>query len=877
MKRLLLSLILGTLSLGTFAQEAFYIYRNDGDFNGFFYDEVVEMRYSKLALDSVEHEQYVTYEVELADTVYRIPLAAIDSIGFQQPEIRFNPKVKWMEQEGLCQYVIDASQSGVAFKNIPENMIPQVGDVLLGLPTDSIAKEKYVEGSFCCIIDKVNKYDSGVVMAFGHAADQLSDVFDQFITIEEVATDTLGNVLYRRIAGCTPEGLPRNIKAESGESSLNLINFEATLTRQWQPSDDSSVELTADVGVVLTFRAIYDISWSRFFVSLEHDLVVKTKPSIGLSVSKGFEFDTGELLPVGEILFPATCPMFAINPLPSFFLRGEGKLETRLNMPQVRIGIGQHYVMDSRTFFPITLGLHLGPDENETPTSEMLDLTAQATLSGYVQAGIKFHGDIFTASWMKKIFRVYIGTLLYVGPKVSGEYKVSMDMWQMEGAYLYETLTNSHLNIALLSLDLEAKGSASLFGKEAEKKFFDKNWSFLTDTIHLAPRIKELTADSHDGVVDFCLTTYPDKLLGYCWGEIAISDGEQELQRIGNFSFSSKDSIFTCSASTAGLKAEGYDAYLILHCGSYPEISFEDFVWGLGRTAFTPAPEMNMNTEYLHFGARDNLQKVVTFTTNCRKENIRLYNSLSWLKGGSIQTIDEQAGKYCAVLNATENYSLFDRTCPKSAQPAIILWVGSQKFSYPIEVYQDAPELTNVRLNVYGALYFGSIGSNGHPFTFPDTIVTATRTGDNKVEISGSCTIREYKETGASYTKNYTETVTKRTISCCIEKLDSLDQYRKFTNGQITDIKVYESGSKNTYTNEVDVQQKTMTNKSVTFNDIIQEHKYVDQESFTIVPSTSSYDYTVLVGSGTDEHYISQIPTAGSYFDLNINVNPPAE
>ena len=100
-KHLFGHLTIGLLLIGSFAQaqEAFYIYRNDGDFNGFFYDEVVEMRYSKIGVDSVENDMFVTYEVELADTMYRIPLAAIDSIGFQQPEIKFNPRVKFI---GKC-------------------------------------------------------------------------------------------------------------------------------------------------------------------------------------------------------------------------------------------------------------------------------------------------------------------------------------------------------------------------------------------------------------------------------------------------------------------------------------------------------------------------------------------------------------------------------------------------------------------------------------------------------------------------------------------------------------------------------------------------------------------------------------------------------
>ena len=46
------------------AQEAFYIYRNDGDFNGFFYDDVKSMRLSKIDLDLTERDEYVVQEIE---------------------------------------------------------------------------------------------------------------------------------------------------------------------------------------------------------------------------------------------------------------------------------------------------------------------------------------------------------------------------------------------------------------------------------------------------------------------------------------------------------------------------------------------------------------------------------------------------------------------------------------------------------------------------------------------------------------------------------------------------------------------------------------------------------------------------------------------
>ena len=91
-KKSVIRFSLFTLSLFTtpaMAQDAFYIYRNDGEFDGFFFDDVIRMGYSKIDPQGVEHEEYVIQEIETADSLFRIPLCAIDSIGFQQPEIIF--------------------------------------------------------------------------------------------------------------------------------------------------------------------------------------------------------------------------------------------------------------------------------------------------------------------------------------------------------------------------------------------------------------------------------------------------------------------------------------------------------------------------------------------------------------------------------------------------------------------------------------------------------------------------------------------------------------------------------------------------------------------------------------------------------------------
>ena len=761
--RLIMCLVLGTLSLGTYAQDAFYIYRNDGDFNGFFYDEVIEMRQSKTGVDSIEYDRWVTQEVVLADTIYRIPLAAIDSIGFQQPEIRFNPRVKFMEQEGLCPYVMAANEFGVTFQDLPANLVPQVGDVLIGLPTDSVAKDKYDEGSFSCVVEQVNDNGGGSLRVTGHAVEQLSDVFEQYITVEQIGVTQEGKIV-RRIAGCTPDGFPRaKIQQVSGNSELKLIDFESTFTRTWNPTDNSAIELSAQIGLVVKFRAAFNVTWTRFMASLSQDMVIKTKPALAMSVSQGFEFDSGELLPCDEILFPAACPIFGINPIPSLFLRGEGKLEAKLNMPQVRLGVGQHYTIDSNSWFPVSLGLHLVPDENKEVPADMLDLSEQVAFSGYVQTGMKFSGDIFTASWIKKIFRFALGTYLYAGPKVSGEFVVSADIpteegQTFEGASSYETLKQSHLDLALISLDLEAKGHFSVFSKEGEKKFFDKNWSFLTGSIFLAPQISTpMNAMVGDNQVRLRLNVGEGRTLGYCRVEIGIFENSStEIDRIGHFDVTSvtkeqAEEGFYAVYPFGDLEAKGYSAVPIVHVGGLGEF----VLWEYAVTFAVPYT-LEVLTPSVTFGAKTGLKQAISIKTNARKEDIMFAHGTYWAILDTIITVDENEGRYDLVIKAEQNTTLFDREVTGEYISKVVVGSFNKRKEFPIEVYQQAPDLSNVQVEGRGFWhYLGDDGWYDGYNTEYRGAVTATRRGDNTVIIDGTYTEDSNTETNKDQ-KTYT-------------------------------------------------------------------------------------------------------------------------
>lgn len=135
MKRSLhLIILLVAFALNGMAQtigEAFYIYRNDGGFNAFFRDEVDSIAYSHYDLDSLYYDENVTQLVYTADSLYRIPLVAIDSVGFVTPETEYKPEVIPLVGD-IRNYVVSSDSMTVFFRqDTPVSILPKVGDKLV--------------------------------------------------------------------------------------------------------------------------------------------------------------------------------------------------------------------------------------------------------------------------------------------------------------------------------------------------------------------------------------------------------------------------------------------------------------------------------------------------------------------------------------------------------------------------------------------------------------------------------------------------------------------------------------------------------------------------------------------------------------------------
>ena len=110
--------------------DALYIYRNDDDFNAFLREEVDSMVYSYYDADSVLHNDIVSQVVYTEDSIYVIPLAAIDSVSFVQPETIYSQDV--MHISLFKNYVTRVDGKTLYISgNIPSSLKPEVGKIII--------------------------------------------------------------------------------------------------------------------------------------------------------------------------------------------------------------------------------------------------------------------------------------------------------------------------------------------------------------------------------------------------------------------------------------------------------------------------------------------------------------------------------------------------------------------------------------------------------------------------------------------------------------------------------------------------------------------------------------------------------------------------
>ena len=117
--------------------DAFFIYRNDGDFNAFFDNEVDSITYSHYDADSLYHSDWQMQVIYTADSIYQIPLEVIDSVAFAKRQNVYAENVVLLNPQTFIDYILDCEGTTLYYnKETPIDSLPQIGDILFAEQID---------------------------------------------------------------------------------------------------------------------------------------------------------------------------------------------------------------------------------------------------------------------------------------------------------------------------------------------------------------------------------------------------------------------------------------------------------------------------------------------------------------------------------------------------------------------------------------------------------------------------------------------------------------------------------------------------------------------------------------------------------------------
>lgn len=493
--------------------EAFYIYRNDGEFNGFFYDEVLDMRYSKLDLDSLEHEDYVVQEVVTADSIYRIPLCVIDSVGFIQPEIIISKDIKLTDNNGtptiaitphdyLIGPLIDEDDPFVVymplnkiydFERIPGssllipivkpnlNEIPAIGEII---HFPALWGDKRDRGGFLARVKEVQEVSSDITIRdkdvkaeyvrkiICEPITNIGDIYEQYITVERLAKDKNG-VIVRQFAGSNK--VRHRIE---GSKELSFIDLSLSANLGW-----SHASVHIDTSFKIAGKITYNLSRSNCYIKFDF----KEEGDLGLRFQLKGQLHEEETFGLGsaEIPVPSFFPILTTLFGTSAFYKTDADITLMVKSPKFKFKQTQSLVLKGDSYSGNNSENNEAADAEDDDNGWGLDFS----INGSIHFGMKHSITYGTNTWASRIFKARIGMDMNIGPKFAGNFSVDLT----QGKNLYGLLKNSQISFSPLACTIEAKAETKVGTTTKDVKFMEGELDMMKYQMNLFPSFKQIS------------------------------------------------------------------------------------------------------------------------------------------------------------------------------------------------------------------------------------------------------------------------------------------------------------------------------------------------------------------------------------------------
>lgn len=238
-------------------QDALYVYRNDGEFNAFFYGDIRRITYSKIDTLGVEQDDYVVQEVWTADTVVRIPVSAIDSVSFVTPETKYKEGVFVPDQSFVSYIIASDAISWIRLASwTPQELIPKVGDKLY-IPDDC----DLIPDGFSGLVERVETTDEGITVTVSPI--EIEDVFE-WLVIKVAGSSQPGADAARR------RGILSGYAIETPEFNLPVPNVTGAVTLKKSTAflPEGDVEINGDLSGSGAVAFEFNKATTRVFLTI---------------------------------------------------------------------------------------------------------------------------------------------------------------------------------------------------------------------------------------------------------------------------------------------------------------------------------------------------------------------------------------------------------------------------------------------------------------------------------------------------------------------------------------------------------------------------------------------------------------------------------
>ena len=429
-------------------QYALYTYRNDGDFNAFLNIDVDSITYSKTDIHGIPHPNVVTQQIWTPDSLYRIPLAAIDSIAFKAPETKIKDDVFIITDEHIPYTVSLDSLSLVFNASIPQQLMPSVGNVLVSETFET----PYEEG-FVGRVTEIKQSGQNIEIICEDA--NLFDIYDSLVAVGKLVTDSTdapGNASLRA---------PRRLLGFDDIDKQGVETFSlGKLTVKKAGWDWISLEYTPELSIdYVLYIHKDDPTHIKLAITGKHDAALVV------------DCELPEKLEYNHEVWPCDVPLPSFYGFkPTFklglFFKSGAKAHVKGKLPVVishTLGVEYH----GSGHFDIN-------DVNIIKSFDMdfKDPTLDFKLDGYVTFGLC--ADVGVKFLHQKV--ASIDAILKMGPKITTSFDLSVNDIASDPG-IYSVLKNTKVS---LDFDMGINAKYRILKKEAQIKP-GKGWPGVTN------------------------------------------------------------------------------------------------------------------------------------------------------------------------------------------------------------------------------------------------------------------------------------------------------------------------------------------------------------------------------------------------------------